>query len=205
MSPHIANRHTLCAADCICKNTLLLTIANTDGQRCVDAVNVRQSGDESSPSNRQVIIPQSSFSCNGRITGYLISLETAGSSNNFPIIQIWHPTSPTEYTRVVTECPLTDNDISMMMDDMGNIYYLGNVSCTGNNRIEFESGDISGYHQSDPLCYRVWSIATLGYTAYHRDVSTPLTAFNINNADGTTDNRQPLIQVMYGKVINMML
>ena len=125
-------------------------------------------------------------------------------SDNYPILQVWHPTSSTEYTRVDAECPLNDTDISMNTDDMGNIYYFGNVSCTGNNSIKFQSGDIIGYHQSDPLHYRVWSIVTSGYTAYYRDVSTPLTTFNINNADGTTNNRQPLIQVMYGKVINMM-
>ena len=176
-------------------------ITNTDGQNytCVDTVNVSQMGQESSPSNRQVIIPRSNFTCNGRITGYLISLEIAGFPGSYPSVQIWHPTSSTEYVRINAECSLTDNDITMMTDNMENSYYLGNVSCTGNNRTEFQSGDIIGYHQSDPLRYRVWSIVALGYTAYHRDVRTPLTTFNTINADGTISNRQPLIQVMYGK------
>ena len=158
-----------------------------------------QRGTESESTDKQVIIPRTSFSCNGRITGYLISLEMDSSSGNFPIVQVWHRTSSTEYVRVDTECALTASDISLMRN-MRNNYYLGTVSCTGNRRIEFQSGDIIGYHQGSTVRYRVWSIDTNEYTAYHHDVSTPLTTFNINNADGTTDNSQPLIQVMYGKV-----
>ena len=149
-----------------------------------------------------MIVPRSSFSCNGRVTGYLISLNPDGSSGGYPSVQVWHPTSSTQYTRVDTECPLTANDISRMNPN-GDAYYLGNVSCTGNNRIEFQSGDIIGYHQGSPVRYQVWNIESNGYTFYHLDTDTnsPLNTFNINDNDASlVDNRQPLIQVMYGKI-----
>lgn len=171
-----------------------------DGQlSCIETVNAVQRGDTSSPSNRQVIIPKNSFSCNGRITGYLISLEIGSISGSYPSIQVWHPKSTTEYTRVETECELTENDIRRMTDNLKNEYYLGNVSCNGNKRIEFQSGDVLGYHQADPLRYRLWSIAVTSYITYHLDETVPLTTLSLYNADGITTKMQPLIEVMYGK------
>ena len=146
-----------------------------------------------------MIVPNSAFSCNGRITGYLISLESDSSSGGYPNVQVWHPTSSTEYTRVDTECPLTASDISMMTDGNGDDYYLGNVSCTGNNRIEFQSGDIIGYHHGSSIRYQLWNIETNQYTSYHRSSANPLSSFNINNAYDDL-NEQPLIQITYGKV-----
>ena len=88
-----------------------------------------------------------------------------------------------------------------MMRDNGDDYYLGNVSCTGNNRIEFQSGDVIGYHQGSDVHYRLWNIDTNGYTPYYyRNTSVPLEFFTISNSVQPRDNRQPLIEVMYGKI-----
>ena len=148
-----------------------------------------------------MIVPSSNFSCNGRVTGYLISLESANnSSGGYPSVQVWHPTSSTEYTRVDTECALTENDISMMKDGHGHDYYLGNVSCTGNNRTEFQSGDVIGYHQSSPVRYRLWNIMFNGYTLYCHETSSPLNTFTISNDVPTYNHLQPMIELMYGKI-----
>ena len=171
-----------------------------DGQSCFDTVDVRRKGNGAASTDSQVIVPNSAFSCNGRVTGYLISLELVGDSGGYPSVQVWHPTNPTEYTRVDTECPLTASDISMMMDGNGD-YYLGNVSCTGNNRIEFQSGDIIGYHHGSTVRYRLWSINAEGYKSHHRrNANSPLNTFDINHNDASSTDEQPLIQVMYGKI-----
>ena len=150
-----------------------------------------------------MIVPSSAFSCNGRITGYLISLESDSSSGDYPRVQVWHPTGPTVYNRVDTECALTASDISSMMrDGNGDDYYLGNVSCTGNSRIEFHSNDIIGYYHGSPVRYKLWTIGTNGHTSYRRSSSNPLNSFNTNNADDTFSDRLPLIQIMYGKLNN---
>ena len=148
-----------------------------------------------------MIVPNSPFSCNGRVTGYLISLEPASSSGGYPSVQVWHPTSlnSTEYTRVDTKCTLTARDISMMRDRNGDDYYLGNVSCTGDNRIEFQSGDVIGYHHGSPVRYALWNIVTNQYTSYRRNSNNPLSSFNTNSADDDL-NEQPLIEIMYGKI-----
>ena len=170
-----------------------------DGQNCFDTVSVRQRGDQVAPPDVQVIVPLHSFSCNGRVAGYLISLDNSSESEGYPSVQVWHPTSSTEYTRVDTKCALTASDISMMRDGNED-YYLGNVSCTGNNRTEFQSGDVIGYHQSSAICYRLWSIESKGYTSYQLATNSPLNTFIISNDVLSDSNRQPLIEVMYGKI-----
>ena len=78
-------------------NYVAIIIANTlDGQKCFDTVNVRQRGNNAVPTNRQMIVPRSSFSCNGRVTSYLISLRPYNTSGGYPSVQVWHPTSSTE-------------------------------------------------------------------------------------------------------------
>jgi len=148
-----------------------------------------------------VIIPEYNFSCSGRITGYLISLIDIFVFQGYPSIQVWHPTSSTVYTRVDTECALTDSDISRMTDSMGDRYYLGNVSCTGNNRIEFQSGDVIGYHQGF-IRYLMRNIRPMGYTSLRLVRNSPLTTFNTDDvsSDNVFENIQPLIQVMFGKI-----
>ena len=147
-----------------------------------------------------MIVPSSNFSCNGRVTGYLISLESANnSSGGYPSVQVWHPTSSTEYTRVNTECALTENDVSMMRDEDDH-YYLGNVSCTGNNRIEFQSGDVIGYHQGSPVRYRLWTAQYIGYTSYYLIANSPLNMFIISNDVPMHNDVIPMIELMYGKI-----
>ena len=177
-----------------------ITCLYLDGQSisCVDTVNVEQAGDDQADTNRQVIVEGTEFSCNGRITGYLVSLASdSSSSRDYPIVQVWHPTSSTQYTRVDTECPLTQNVINRMRN--GDEYYLGNVSCTGDNRIEFQSGDIIGHYHANNVRYKIWNIDTTGYTSYVRDENSPPNTFNVNGVDDSL-TRQPLIQVLYGKV-----
>ena len=79
----------------------------------------------------------------------------------------------------------------------GDEYYLGNVSCTGDNRIEFQSGDVIGYYHANEVWYRLWSIETTEYTSYIHDEDNPPNMLNTNNVDSET--WQPLIQVLYGK------
>ena len=184
-----------------------------DAQSCVDTVNFRQRGIFVSYrfTDSQVIVPRSNFSCDGRITGYQIRVEE-GRSRNYPIVQVWRPTSSTTFTWVDNLCPLSD-DITLMEDGINDEYYIGNVSCTGNNTIEFQSGDVIGYYNGRRrFFYRLQSIQTIGYTSYliedieyDRDFENNdlLTSFNIDDPDVVIVNdTQPLIQVMFGKINN---
>ena len=169
-----------------------------DGQHCVEMINVRQRGSEDSDDGQQAIVPRSNFSCNGRITGYLMSLErrNGNSVQGHPSIQVWRSVGPTEFNRLDTECTLSS--IDMMTDGIRDEYYLGNVSCTRNNRNEFQIGDIIGYHQVDSVQYQLWNTPNTEFRTYIFNTDTQLNSVNINNADDTKD-KQPLIQVMFGK------
>ena len=152
-----------------------------------------------------MIVPRSNFSCNGRVTGYLISLRPYNSSGGYPSVQVWHPTNSTEYTRVDTECPLTASEISnRMTDGNGGGYFLGTVFCTGDNRIEFQSGDIIGYHHGSAVRYRLWSIDANRYTSYYHNTSNPLNTFSNSSGVQSIEERRPLIEVMYGKINTLM-
>ena len=146
-----------------------------------------------------MIVQGTEFTCNGRITGYLISLKSDSSSGDYPIVQVWHPISSTQYTRVDTECLLTESDIIRVRN--GDEYYLGNVSCTGDNRIEFQSNDIIGHYHANEVLYRLWNIETMGYTSHVYHENSPPNTFNVNSVDDSLTHTQPLIQVLYGKEI----
>ena len=164
-----------------------------DGQSCVDIVNAQQQGSHTLDDRRQVIVPMTAFSCNGSITGYLISLEFDSGESGNPTIQVFRPTSSSSYM-AVHEYLLQENDIT----DMGT-YHLANVSFTGNDRIEIQPGDIIGYYIPSTPQYNVWNIETEGYTSYLSIRFSPDSTVTISGT-GTT-NRQPLIQLIFGNVI----
>lgn len=190
---------------------LLNSYMHTGGLKCIHLVNVQQKGTDEFPSNSQVIVPRISFPCNGRITGYVVSLklERKGKGNkedepSYPVIQVWRPLNtinPSVYTIVKSLCTPTASNINKTRDSMGDEYYLGNVSCAGNNSVEFQSGDVIGYHQTDDSQhYKVWNIEAAGYVSHYTE-GGPLDSFTItDDADESEDDQQPLIQLIFGKV-----
>ena len=178
----------------------LLSAIIADGQSCFDTVDVTRRANGQLTSNGQMIFPQSAFSCNGRVTGYLVRLNSDGSSGGSASIHVWHPANSSFYTRVTTECLITAVDIDEVTGNNqggGNDYYLGNVSCTENS-IEFQSGDVIGYHQDNSVDYQLQTFNNNSYTYYHHNANDPLDTFNINSSQAVKD--QPLIQVFYGKI-----
>jgi len=143
----------------------------------------------------QVIVPMTAFSCNGRITGYLISLERLSGEerDERPIIQVYRPTIGSLFNEE-DRYTLRTNEITNMGD-----YHLANVSFTNNNRIEFQLDDVIGYYIPNESRYNVWNIEAEGYTSYI-DQGSREDIFSINfETDSIEDNRQPLIQVIFGK------
>ena len=164
------------------------------GQSCVDVVDVEQRGTDLFSTGTiigaQVIVPMTAFSCNGIITGYLISLQFDSRQRGNPTIQVFRPTSSSSYSEV-HEYTLQDSDIT----DMGD-YHLANVSFTGS---KVQSGDIIGYYIRNTPRYNIWNIQAIGYTSYAANRFNPSSSFTISN-NGTA-SRQPLIQVIFGKFV----
>ena len=151
-----------------------------------------------------MIVPKARFNCNGRITNVAVSIkDRLLGANNFPLFQVWHPTSFNSSTyNKIDEVQLSDGGLKVV--DEGS-YYYANMSLNSSSQIEFQSGDVIGYYQSSNLQRRIWNIQTSGYTSYSNIVTSPLTSFDINNVDNNHDNYQPLIAVLFGKVITIVM
>ena len=108
-------------------------------------------------------------------------------------IQVWRAKSinSTVYNKI---------EVQMQSDDQvtgRDNYQTANITLTGNNTIEVQSGDVVGYYHPPDACYRVMTIQTNGYILYqfigsHHSV-------NLNNKDDSDNYRQPLIQFTIGK------
>ena len=81
-------------------------------------------------------------------------------------------------------------------------YPTANINLTGDNTIEFRSGDVVGYYHPSNSRYLVRDISTAGYVLYRFDGSPAPNSVNLSNYDyigGTS--RQPLIQFTIGTEI----
>ena len=171
-------------------------LALTDGQSCVDVVNVQQQGDYQLDANSQVIIPMSNTSCNGRITGFMMSLSKQQNRINYPRIEVWKPTkSPTQF-KIEGNYTLAEQDIISMTN-----YHYAYVSLTDNKAIKFEKGSFIGIYLPPKPCYTVWSIKNTGYSYYTNRKMIPRMKLNIRALKNTyvmLSDHQPLIQVVFG-------
>lgn len=145
----------------------------------------------------QMILPQTYFFCNGRITGFIVSLnEDDNDDVEYPYIQVWRNVNSSLYT-LVGQYQLQESDIRRKQS-----YFIANAVLSGTNRIEFQSRDIIGYYHPPEPRYRVWSVEnTRGYTIYGVNTRFPLNMFIIrstSNSLSVSRNERPLIQALYG-------
>ena len=160
--------------------------------------NVNQRGEMTIDDGRQVIVPNARFNCSGRITNVAVSM-TAWFGTNYPLFQVWRPTSLNSSTYNKTgEVQFPAGDFIGIGQERS--YYHASLSLNKNGQIEFQSGDVIGYYQPSNPRHRIWSIQTSGYTSYSNAVTSPLTSIDINNLNNETD-RQPLIEVTFGKIM----
>ena len=128
----------------------------------------------------------------------LVSMESDGESGNLPIFQVWHLTLNTSSTySKIGEVQLPEGNL--MTSSEGN-YSFVNMSLNSSSQIEFQSGDVIGYYQPSNSRRLIWNIQTTGYTSYSNTVTSPLTSIDINSVDNIETDRQPLIEVIIGKI-----
>ena len=163
-----------------------LNISTKDGQRCADIVNVQQPGSDRLNVDSEVVTSMT-FSCYGKLAGYLVSLNQEDNGNDYPHITLWHNDSGSYY--LTSDYEITENDIIQMSN-----YYFVNVAVPKTETIRIWPGDLVGYYHPRSPRYTVWSINTIGYTSYY----ISLTHSGSYSALNTVDDRQPLIQLLYG-------
>ena len=143
-------------------------------------------------------MPNLNFSCNGRITGVTANMYSLRRFGSLPVFQVWHPLSPdlNVYSKIgqvqFFEAPEGENIIRV---------YISTVSLTGNDQIEFQSGDVIGCYQPFNSRYAAGLGATnTNYTSYFTSSSSlTTTTINVNSVNYFETMLRPLISVMIGE------
>ena len=172
------------------------TVRSINAVNCMDTVIVDREGSFGAGSSRQVIVPQSNFFCNGRLTGFVVSLYDYENDNQFlPHIQVWRRSrNSSSLYKLIGQVQPKDDEIIQRRG-----YFLANVTLSVNDRIQFQPGDAIGYYHPPSPRYRVGNTNVDGYTTLIINAQSPLSSFNIEDADDVDNNRRPLIETRYGK------
>lgn len=127
-------------------------------------------------------------------------MNTASFGTNLPLFQVWRPTSLTSNTyHKIGEVELPPRYLIGTLTT--NYYIVASLSLNSSNQIEFQSGDAIGYYQPlDTQCL-IWSIRASEYTSYSNSVTSSLTSIDIHNVNNIETQRQPLIEVTFGKTM----
>ena len=170
------------------------------GQTCLNNPNVKQRGQVTINDETQVIVPDARFNCNGRLTNVAVSMKH-WLSENYPMFQVWRPSFQSDNYNKIGEVQLSDGNLKVV--DKGS-YIYADISLNSSSQIEFQSKDVIGYYQ--PSNSRlIWNTKISGshtqYTSYSNNVTSPLTTMDISHVDNVYDNYQPLIEVMFGKIL----
>ena len=146
-----------------------------------------------------MIVPNARFNCNGRITGISVSMRK-WHGTDYPLFQVWHPTllNSSIYNKT-GEVKLPEGEFKAIGN--GKNYNNATLPLNSSNQIEFQSGDVIGYYQPFHPRVLIWSSRTREYISYTRSVKTPLTSIDLNNEDYNQTDYQPLIKVMFGKIM----
>ena len=165
---------------------------------CFNSATVQQRGTVRYSSVRQVIVPQANFTCNGRITGVVVSMNRVFRGESHPYLEVWHPTTPgSDLFDKVGEVELVESEIIQVGHDTSTAYWLVDITLNGSDRIEFKAGDVIGYYQPPDTSYEVWSIRIAGYTTYHSKNDPSINTSHLADYIAAT-NRQPLIRLTIG-------
>ena len=181
---------------CVCINEKLFTIMYVGKHFCTDSVDIHQNGSSQADHNKQVIIPQFNFACNGRITSIRAKVRFNSQNNNYPYFQVWRPVSiGSRIYNKAGEVQLKSND--QVTGNGKN--RLATVALTGNTTIKVQSGDVVGYYHPLNSSYQVKYRNSNGYVVYQFNGSNNSNSVNLSNADIHSNRSLPLIEFTIGK------
>ena len=181
---------------------------------CIAGVDVYQEGDDQLRVDRQVIIPYVNCSnSDGRITHITASLSLNNSGSEYPSFQVWRPMSgdPSVYERIGDEIVLEDSEVRAMDG-----YWLAEIFVSDNERIELNSGGVIGCYHPSNVRYQVNTISGNGSSVHDCDggnMTTVIvigddgntTSVNASSGDCITNPQQPLIQLLFGKLLHSII
>ena len=181
-----------------CIVIVLMNNSLLGGQFCTDSVDIEQNGQDQIGRGRLAIIPRLNFTCNGRITSIRARVRVSGNRDDYPSFQVWRAVSvgSTVYNKIGEVQLQSDDQVTDSGDNQ-----TANIILTGDDTIEFESGDVVGYYHPPNSRYLVRDINTTGYILYRFDGSPASNSVNLSEYDLMFNFRQPLIQFIIGTEI----
>ena len=165
------------------------------GEFCIDSVDIQQNPDNRLGRGKLGIIPRLNFSCNGRIIGIRAKVHSSMMNENSLYIHVWRSsfTGSPVYNKI--------DEVQLKLDEQSidsNNFTIINISLTGNDVLEFQSGDVIGYYHPAQSRYQVTEIQTTGYVLYRFNGSSSLDSLNISQSERVLNSRQPLLQFIVG-------
>ena len=114
--------------------------------------------------------------------------------SEYPFFQVWRPASfgSTVYNKI-GEVQLQSDD--QLTNSSNNL--IANIILTGDNTIEFQSGDVVGYYQPPDTHYQVAVTSDTDYELNWFNGSPASNSVDLNERDGAYIG-QPLLQFTIG-------
>ena len=120
----------------------------------------------------QVIVPDTTFTCNGSILSWTFGAQWEGNSETFTELQIWRSSGDGSYTNVGSTTIMTEENTTELYQ-----YPLSSP-------LPFQAGDILGYFQpatsTSQLGLRYEGVTATTYQVF--SLSSPASQFNIATA-----------------------
>jgi len=165
---------------------------------CTDYVEIQQLGETQLGNNeigRLGIFPRLNFTCNGRVTSIRARAGIQNSGSSVSYFQVWRPSSPssTIYNKI-GEVVILEDHVSMGSNGFQEL----NIILSGDNRTEFQSGDVVGLYHLPDVRYSIRELRTDGYVLY-AFTTNQTDSINLIDADSTVNRRRPIIQFTIGK------
>ena len=184
---------------CICEISLefvnIIIYCYVGGKVCTDSVDILVNGNNEIDHDKQAIIPQFNFACNGRITSIRAKVRFNNANNNYPYFQVWRPVSIGSMIYNKTGEVQLESDYQVTGDGD---HRLAIIILTDNNTIEVQSGDVVGFYHSSKSRYQVRTRNTDGYILYQFDGSSNSNSIDLGNVESNINRRQPMIQFSIG-------
>ena len=176
----------------ICCYGFYSTVKQED--HCIDDIDdIQQSGNDVINPNRAVIVPHLQFSCNGRISNIKVGLNSISNGSDFPYVQIWRPSPPSQLYSLVDKVQIQSSHLDTQLT-----YLEANIPFTTSSGMLFLSGDVIGFYNPLSSGYAIRDAATDNYVFYKFIGSEP-SQVDLNTGIAVS-GRQPLIQLTLGEL-----
>ena len=159
---------------------------------CIDDINdVQDKGILFIVPNQIVIVPHLNFSCNGWIININIRISIRDNGNEFPYIQIWRPSPPSQLYSLVDKVQIQSSHLNTEQS-----YIYASIN---NIRMHFQTRDVIGFYNPPNSGYELRRYGGAGDLVYHVFDGSDASQINFSSAT-LSSGKKPLIYFTLGEL-----